>query len=111
MEEFSLKYRDGFSAYRKRVTSTKWNEVKKGRDIVGEMDGLLTEFNTFLPKIEIGKRQRISNAIDEAQKEFAKVRKGDEDARDNNLIRLNDIDRLLSEVTEAQRNNYKDIII
>lgn len=111
MEEFSLKYRDGLTAYRKRVTSANWGEVKKGRDIVGGMDGLLIEFNTFLPMIELEKRQRISNAIDEAQKGFAKVRKGDEATRDNNLIQLNIIDRLLNEVIEVKKNGYKDIIV
>lgn len=111
MEEFSLNYRDGLIAYRKRVTSAKWDEVKKGRDIVGEMERLLIEFNTFLPMIELEKRQRVSNAIDEAQKEFAKVRKGDEAIRDNNLIQLNRIDRLLNEVIEENKNIYKDIIV
>ena len=111
MEEFSFKYRDGLTAYRKLITSAKWDEVKKGRDIVGEMEGLLVEFNTFLPMIDLEKRQCISNAIDEAQKEFAKVRKGDEVTRDNNLIRLSKIDRALNEVKEVKKNSYKDIII
>lgn len=111
MEEFSFKYRDGLTAYRKRVTSAKWDEVKKGRDIVGEMEGLLIEFNTFLPMIELERRRQISNVIDEAQKEFAKIRKGDEASRDTNLIQLNKIDRLLNEVIEVKKNCYKDIII
>lgn len=111
MEEFSLKFRDGLTAYRKRVTSARWNEVKKGRDIVGEMEGILIEFNTYLPMIDLEKRQRISNAIDDAQKEFAKVRKGDETTRDNNLIQLSKIDRSLNEVIEVKKNSYKDIFI
>ena len=73
------------------------------------MDGLLIEFNTFLPKIDIEKRQRIRIAIDDAQKEFAKVRKGDEDTRDSNIILLGSIDRLLNEVIETQRNSYREI--
>lgn len=33
-------------------------------EIVGDIDDVLTEFNSYLPKIELNQRQTISCAID-----------------------------------------------
>ena len=50
-----------------------------------------------MPNFDSFRRQQLSNAIDEAKKEFIKERTGDEYVRDSNLTHLNNIDRLLNE--------------
>jgi hypothetical protein len=110
MEDFSFRYRETLKSYGTKIQRVKWKETIQGKDIVGSIDGVLTEFNTHLPKMDSFNRQRLSSAIDEAKKVFIKVRKGDEDARDANLKRLNDIDRILNDELERQRRDFMDLM-
>lgn len=109
-EEFSITYREELSTYTKMITRPKWKEQIKGRDLVGNIDNCLTKFNTYLPKINAIRRKKISDNIDDAKKEFARVRNGDESARDSNLLRLNNIDRLFNEELTEQRNKYVELL-
>lgn len=109
-EEFSISFRAGLSAYTKMITRPKWKEQIKGRDLVGNIDNCLTEFNTYLPRISALRRREIIAHIDNTKKEFAHVRNGDESARDSNLLRLNNIDRLFNEELAEQRNNYIELL-
>jgi hypothetical protein len=110
LEEFAIKYRDEYKSYSDRVERPKWKEVVQGKDIVGNLSAVLTDFNTYLPQMEYQTKQRLSQAIDEAWKEFAKVRKGDDDARDRSIQQLNCIDRILNEEIQRQRKNYIEIL-
>ena len=92
------------------ITRPKWKEQIKGRDLVGNIDNCLTKFNTYLPKFNDIRRKAISNNIDDAKKEFARVRNGDESARDSSLFRLNSIDRLFNDELAEQRNNYVELL-
>ena len=74
-EEFAVIFRNEYKCYSGRVERAKWKEVVQGKDIVGNMDSVLTEFNTYLPQIEYQTKQRLCQSIDEAKKEFVKVRK------------------------------------
>lgn len=110
LEEFAVKYRNEYKDYSDRVERPKWKEVVQGRDIIGNMDAVLTEFNTYLPQMEYQTKQHLSQSIDDAKKEFVKVRKGDEEARDRNIQQLNRIDRILNEEIEKQRKNFIEIL-
>lgn len=110
MEDFSFKYRETLTSYGVKIQRVKWKETIQGKDIVGAIDGVLTEFNSHLPKMDYHNRQKLSSAIDEAKKDFIKVRKGDEDVRDANLKRLNDIDRILNDELEVQRKDFLDLM-
>lgn len=110
LEEFEIKYRNEFKSYSERVERPRWKEIVQGKDIVGNLDAVLTEFNTYLPQIEYQRKLLLSHTIDEAKKEFVKVRKGDEEARDRNIQQLNSIDRILNEEIEKQRKNYMEIL-
>lgn len=72
---------------------------------------LTGECPIFLPRFESNRRQQLTSNIDESKKEFAKARKGDEEARDANIIRLNTINRLFNEELAEQRQNFCGIII
>ena len=109
-EEFSLRYRETLTSYTKMANRPKWKEQIQGRDFVSEIDKSLTEFNTYLPKFGYDRRLKVISNIDEAKKDFAKVRKGDEDARDANIIRLNTIDRLFNEELAEQRQNFVELL-
>ena len=109
-EEFSSKYRETLNSYTKIATRPKWKDQIQGKDIVSDIDVCLTEFNTYLPKFDLFRRQQIISNIDKAKKEFAKVRKGDEDARDSNLSLLNSIDRLFNEELAEQRKSFIELI-
>lgn len=109
-EEFSLRYRETLTSYTKMANRTKWKEQMQGRDFVSDIDKSLTEFNTYLPKFGYDRRLKVISNIDEAKKEFAKVRKGDEDARDANIIRLNTIDRLFNEELAEQKQNFVELL-
>ncbi|MBQ9397909.1 MAG: hypothetical protein IJU08_05370 [Bacteroidales bacterium] len=109
-EEFAVIFRNEYKCYSGRVERAKWKEVVQGKDIVGNMDSVLTEFNTYLPQIEYQTKQRLCQSIDEAKKEFVKVRKGDEESRDRNIQQLNRIDRMLNEEIEKQRKDFMEIL-
>ena len=102
LEDFAAKYRDTLREYCDKVERPKWNEKVQGKDVAGAIDSVLTEFNTYLPKMQDTTSRRLSNAIDEAKKELIKVRKGNETARDANLLHLNEIDRILNSELEIQ---------
>lgn len=110
LEEFSNVYRETLNDYCRKITRPKWKETIQGKDMVGDMDSVLTEFNTHLPKMSSSSKQQLSQTIDEAIREFPKVRKGDEDYRDINLQHLKDIDRQLNEELENQRKEFTDLI-
>lgn len=110
LEEFAVKFRNEYKCYSGRVERAKWKEVVQGKDIVGNMDSVLTEFYTYLPQIEYQTKQRLCQSIDEAKKEFVKVRKGDEESRDRNIQQLNRIDRMLNEEIEKQRKDFMEIL-
>lgn len=109
LEEFAVKYRNEYKSYSDRVERPKWKEVVQGRDIVGNLDAVLTEFNTYLPQMEYHTKQSLIRSIDDAKKGFVKVRKGDEIARDINIQQLNNIDRILNAEISLQRNNFVDL--
>lgn len=110
MEDFAFKYRSEYKSYCDRVKRPKWKDVIQGRDIVGNLDVVLTEFNSFLPQMEFQTKYRLGQLIDEAKKEFVKVRKGDEEVRDRNVQHLNDIDRIIQEEIENQRESFLDVL-
>lgn len=110
MEEFSLRYRDALGSYTKRVNRPKWQDDIQGKDIVGDIEISLTEFNTYLPRFEYYRRNRLVSAIDDAKREFPKIRKGEESVRDINLRRLNSIDRELNAELDSQRGDFMDVI-
>lgn len=109
-EEFSIRYRDELKSYTKRITRPKWKEQIQGRDLIGDIDILLTDFNTYMPNFDSFRRKQLSNAIDEAKKEFIKVRTGDEYVRDSNLTHLNNIDRLLNEELVEQGKKFIELL-
>lgn len=109
-EEFSIRYRDELNSYTKRITRPKWKEQIQGRDLIGDIEILLTDFNTYMPNFDSFRRQQLSNAIDEAKKEFIKERTGDEYVRDSNLTHLNNIDRLLNEELVEQGKKFIELL-
>ena len=63
-----------------------------------------------MPNFDSFRRQQLSNAIDEAKKEFIKERTGDEYVRDSNLTHLNNIDRLLNEELVEQGKKFIELL-
>lgn len=109
-EKFANEYREMLKTYRTRITKPNWDIPVKGKDMVGDVSNVLTEFNSYLPKIESSMKLQLILAIDEAKDDFAKVRKGDEQARDNNLDHLDKIDRILNEELVRQSKVFADLL-
>ena len=110
LEKFANDYRETLKSYRSRITRPNWDKPVKGKDLVGDISDALTGFNSYLPKMEPSMKEQLTQTIDEANREFAKVRKGDEFYRDANLKHLDDIDRLLNEELVRQSKEFTDLL-
>lgn len=110
LEEFAVEYRKALKDYSRRVLRPKWNETIQGKDIIGGINDVLTRFNTHLPKMDSFLKQQLTEAIDEAKKDFSKVRKGDDYYRDISLQHLEKIDRLLNEEKTRQSQDFLDLL-
>ena len=110
LEKFANDYRETLKSYRSRITRPNWDKPVKGKELVGDISDALTGFNSYLPKMDEFIKQQLIHAIEEAKKDFTKVRKGEEQYRDSNLEHLDKVDLLLNEELVRQSEEFADLL-